>query len=76
MLIWGNKRYVVDKLIKDNGFEAIKDEPAELIWGIPPIEKRWDHFRSAIKGMGPAMMSEIVCYSGPEIICFGTAAPM
>jgi hypothetical protein len=66
MLIWGNKQYVVDKLIKDNGFEAVKNELAELVWGSLPVEKRWDHFRSAIKGMGPAMMSEILCYSSPD----------
>jgi hypothetical protein len=66
MLIWGNKKYVVDKLIKDNGFEAVKNELAELVWGSPPVEKRWDHFHSAIKGMGPAMISEILCYSSPD----------
>lgn len=25
MLIWGNKKYVVDKLIADNGFSALKN---------------------------------------------------
>jgi len=66
MLIWGNKKYLVDKLINDNGFEAVKNELAELVWGDQPIEKRWDHFRSTIKGMGPAMMSEILCHSSPN----------
>jgi hypothetical protein len=31
MLIWGNTKYVVDKLINDNGFDAIKNELAELV---------------------------------------------
>jgi hypothetical protein len=66
MLIWGNKKYVVDKLIADNGFENLRSELAELVWGASPIEQRWDHFRSRIKGMGPAMMSEILCDSHPD----------
>jgi hypothetical protein len=66
MRIWGNKKYVIDKLINDNGFDKVKNELAELVWGSLPVEKRWDRFRSAIKGMGPAMMSEILCFSNPE----------
>ncbi len=65
MLIWGNKRYVVDKLIKDNGFVHLKEELAELVWGKLPLQGRWDRFRSKIKGMGPAMMSEILCHVHP-----------
>jgi len=66
MLIWGNKQYVVDKLIRDNGFKKVKKELADLIWGSKSIEERWDHFRRSIKGMGPAMMSEILCHAHPE----------
>lgn len=33
MLIWGNKQYVVDKLIVDNGFENLKKQLAELLYG-------------------------------------------
>ena len=60
MLIWGNKHYVVDKIINDNGFEYLKKELANLVWGEDPIENRWDRFRRQIKGMGPVMMSEIL----------------
>ena len=66
MLIWGNKKYVVDKLIEENSFDTIKLELTELVWGNAPIDQRWDRFRSAIKGMGPAMMSEILCHSHPD----------
>jgi hypothetical protein len=66
MLIWGNKKYVVDKLINDNGFAAVKNELAEMVWGSPSVQSRWDHFRSAVKGMGPAMISEILCHSNPD----------
>ncbi len=66
MLIWGNKRYVVDKMIEDNGLETIKKELAALLWTDKPIENRWDQFRKTVKGMGPAMISEILCKTHPE----------
>ncbi len=62
MLIWGNKKYVTDKLISDHGFETVKQELTELVWGEESLDKRWDRFRSRIKGMGPAMMSEILSH--------------
>ena len=40
MLIWGNKKYVVDKMIADNGFATLKKQLAELLYGTNPIEKR------------------------------------
>jgi len=66
MLIWGNKKYVTDKLITDHGFEPLKKELAELVWGNDTVDKRWDRFRSKIKGMGPAMMSEILSHVHPD----------
>ena len=66
MLSWGNKKYVVDKLISENGLERFRIELAELVWSSAPIQERWDRFRSKIKGMGPAMMSEILCYTHPQ----------
>ena len=66
MRIWGNKRYVVDKLIEDNGRKNFKKHLADLVRGARPVGDRWDSFRSAIKGMGPAMMSEILCKTHPE----------
>lgn len=66
MLIWGNKQYVVDKLLSENGLGNIRTELSELMWGDNPVEERWDRFRSRIKGMGPAMMSEILCHVHPK----------
>lgn len=66
MLIWGNKQYVVDKMIADNGFTELKKEIAALIWGAGPIEKRWDRAMKGIKGMGPAMYSELLCHVHPN----------
>lgn len=61
MLIWGNKHYVVDKIIDENGLEKLRKNLAELVWGNKHIIERWDNFRLNIKGLGPAMMSEILC---------------
>ena len=80
MLIWGNKKYVVDKLIADNGFLALKKQLAELLYETSPIEKRWDLFLKSVKGMGPATISELLTYANPQeyvifnkttILCFG-----
>ncbi len=66
MLAWGNKRYVVEKLLSQQGIETVRTELAQLIWGDDAIEERWDRFRSRIKGMGPAMMSEILVHTHPD----------
>lgn len=66
MMIWGNKHYVVDKIIEDNGLSNFRKNLSELIWGNNDISERWDTFRSKIKGMGPAMISEILCKTHPE----------
>lgn len=80
MLIWGNKKYVVDKLIADNGFDTLKKQLAELLYGTNSIEKRWDLFLKSIKGMGPATISELLTYANPKeyvifnkttILCYG-----
>lgn len=79
MLIWGNKKYVVDKLIANNGFDSLKKQLAELLYGVAPIEKRWNSFLKLVKGMGPATISELLTYANPDeyvifnkttILCF------
>ena len=59
MMLWGNKHYVVDKIINDNGLENFKKNLSELLWSEQDISIRWDDFRKNIKGMGSAMVSEI-----------------
>lgn len=44
VLMWGNKKYVVDKLIEDNGFSTLKKQLADLLYGSASVEKRWDIF--------------------------------
>ena len=63
MIIWGNKQYVVDKLIADNGFDNLKKQLVELLYGNAPVEKRWDSFLKTVKGLGPATISELLTYA-------------
>ena len=80
VLMWGNKKYVVDTLIADNGFSALKRKLAELLYGSAPVEKRWDSFLKSVKGMGPATISELLSYVNPQeyivfnkttVLCYG-----
>ena len=66
MIIWGNKHYIIDKYISDNGFDNLKKSIAQLLYGSDSIEERWDTFKDKIKGFGPAMMSELLCYVNPD----------
>jgi len=66
MRIWGNKRYAVDKIIEENGLNNFRRNLGELVYGKKDIVERWDYFRENIKGMGPAMISEILCKSQPN----------
>lgn len=66
MVMWGSKRFVVDKLIVDNGFDVLKRQLAELLYGTAPIEKRWSAFLKSVKGMGPATVSELLTYANPD----------
>lgn len=75
MIIWGNKHYIIDKYISDNGFDHLKKSIANLLYGSEPIEQRWDNFKDNIKGFGPAMMSELLCYVNPnEYMIWNTTA--
>lgn len=65
MSIWGNKQYFTDKVISDNGLRPLLKCLSDLIWSTAPLEQRWDTFRKMVKGVGPAMMSEILCYVHP-----------
>lgn len=41
MRIWGNKQYVVDQIVDDNGLPTLLSHLSELLWSKDPIESRW-----------------------------------
>lgn len=65
MMFWGNKQYIVDKLLRDNGLEKLKTQLIELLYGDKPIAVRWDTFLKEIKGMGASTISELLTYVNP-----------
>ena len=71
MIVWGNKKYIADKIIELNGFENIKNRLIELLYGSDDIAKRWDEFYKNVKQIGPSTMSELLSYINSEeyVIC-------
>ncbi|MCF0124637.1 MAG: hypothetical protein HUJ68_02580 [Clostridia bacterium] len=71
MIVWGNKKYIADKIVEVNGFEKVKKYLVDLLYGNNDIEKRWDSFYKNIKQIGPSSMSELLSYINPEeyVIC-------
>jgi hypothetical protein len=63
---WSRKQDMVDKLIQDNGLDPLRRALADLQWGLDPLPRRWDLFKAGVKGFGPAIMSEILCYAHPD----------
>lgn len=63
---WGNKEYVFNKLIEDNTLDGLRKSLANVLGGNDSLDKRWDSFRKKIKGVGPSIISELLCYIHPK----------
>ena len=63
---WKNKAYKVNKLIKDNGIDKIKNAFVTLLHSDQQIAERWDRFRQSVKGFGPSSLSEILTLVFPN----------
>ena len=64
--MWGNKQYLAQKIIADNGIEKLRRELKALLDASAPVETRYERFLSQIKGLGPASVTEMLCYTQPE----------
>ena len=64
--MWGNKQYLAQKIIADNGIEKLRRELKALLDASSPVETRYERFLSQIKGLGPASVTEMLCYTQPE----------
>lgn len=71
MIVWGNKKYIADKIIEINGFDKVKKYLIDLLYGNNDIERRWNDFYNNIKQIGPSSMSELLSYINPNeyVIC-------
>ncbi len=64
--VWGDKAYLVGKLIYENSLPVLKEQLRRLLWGKGDLAARFDVFRKTIKGLGAASITEIVAFVHPE----------
>src|SRR3954451_2418841 len=64
--IWGDKRYLVDKLVFDNSFPVLVDQLRRLLWGKGDLAARYDSFRKTVRGLGAASITEIMAFAHPN----------
>jgi hypothetical protein len=65
--MWGNKDYLVEKIIKLNkGIKRISLEFNKLVSKKKTPGEKYEEFLKNIKGMGPAMVTEILCHLDPD----------
>ena len=61
---FGNKEYVVNKILQENGLDKIKTQLKNLLWGSDSLASRYNKF--TIKGLGPASVTEILTFVFPK----------
>lgn len=64
--IWGNKQYLVQKVIEDNGLDSLREELGHLLDRSMLPQARYERAVSRIRRLGPASVTEMLCYSDPE----------
>ncbi len=64
--IFGNKDYLIQKILEENGIEKIKKALENLLYGSEEFERRFDNFLETVKGIGPASVTETLCLFDPE----------
>jgi hypothetical protein len=63
--MWGNKDYLAQKIIDDNGIDELQAQFKRLVKA-SDAEKAYNDFLWAIKGLGPASTTEMLTYLHPE----------
>jgi len=64
--IWGNKQYLVQKVIEDNGLDSLRDELRHLLDRTVSPPARYERALLRIRRLGPASVTEILCYSDAD----------
>jgi hypothetical protein len=64
--IWSNKDYLINKIIKNNGIEKLTGEFTKLVSLKDTPGERYQRYLENIRDMGPAMVTEIICYLDPQ----------
>ena len=63
---WGNKDYLVSRLLKAVELNKFKKLLMELLWGSNPLRKRYDDFNQNVKYLGSAAITEILAFVHPD----------
>lgn len=64
--IWRNQDYLVNKIIKDNGSDKLVTKFSSLVSQKGTPGERYERFLQDIKGLGPGMITEILCHTDPQ----------
>lgn len=64
--MWGNKQYLVQKVISDNGIEKIQHGLKILLNTSKKPADRYEQFLKEVKRLGPASVTEMLCYIQPD----------
>jgi len=65
--MWGNKQYLVQQVISDNGIEKLRREFRELLDSGKPVASRYERFAKEVMRLGgPASLTEMLCYIQPQ----------
>lgn len=64
--IWGNKQYLIQKIVSTNGLDKLGNEMSRLWDTDIPVADRYEHFLNTISYLGPAAVTEMMCYCEPH----------
>lgn len=72
---WRNKDYKIKQVLQDNGISRMRESLTDLLHGTGSIDTRYDRFRDNVKGLGPAMITEILATMFPDRYCIWNDKP-
>ena len=65
--MWGNKQYLAQQIVSKNGLDTLKLHLRNLWDTSQSVERRYDEFLKNIAHLGPAAVTEMMCYIQPEL---------
>lgn len=63
--MWGNKQYLAQQIVAKNGLQVLGAQLKKLWNQTTPIASRYDEFLANIYHLGPAALTELLCYIEP-----------
>lgn len=64
--MWADKSQPLKRILKNRNLQQFKQDLKGLLWGNADLAQRYDNFRNNVKGMGSAMITEVLCLMDPE----------